>query len=204
MKRKRIEAIATVGPIGSGKDTVIEYVSKSYGIPMISIGSIVADVARHEGIEPTRNNLHIITERFIRLHGPRFFSKEVFRRASICNGRYLAIAGLRYPRDVAVLKRLFRKLTVVYVRTSKPEVRFERLKRRMEPRDPKTFQEFAAQDEKEIKMFDLEKTLQMSDFVVENDGTLEELYQKIDALICRVFCDVSTIKDTHIHGIRKP
>lgn len=187
MKKKRIEAIATVGPIGSGKDTVIEYVSKKYRIPMISIGDIVVDMARCEGIKPTRNNLHVMTERSIKLYGSQYFSKEVFRRASICGWESLAIAGLRYPEDVSMLRRLFRKLVIVYVRTSKPEVRFERLKRRKEPRDPKTFEEFMVQDEKEIKMFDLEKTFKMSDFVVENNGTLEELYQKIDVLVGKVF-----------------
>jgi len=187
MKKKRIVAVATVGPIGSGKDTAIEYISKKYGIPMISMGKIAVDIACYEGIEPTRNNLHMITERFVRSYGPEFFSKEVFRRTTIHEWGSVAIAGLRYPRDVATLRGLFRKLTVVYVKTDKPEVRFERLKQRNEPRDPKTFEEFMDQDKKEINMFNLEETFEMADFVVENNGTLEELYQKIDALICKIF-----------------
>lgn len=198
--KKRIDAIATVGPIGSGKDTVIEYISKKYRIPMISIGDIAVDMARCEGIDPTRDNLHMLTERTIKRCGQQFFSKEVLRRAANSGWKSLAVAGLRYPEDVAMLRRLCRRLVVVFVRTSKPEVRFERLRRRKEPRDPRTFQEFVAQDGKEIRMFNLEKTFEMSDFVIENDGTLKELYQEADALIGEVFQNPGATKNMRVRN----
>lgn len=149
---------------------------------MISIGEIVVGMARHEGIVPTRDNLHRITERCLKLYGPEFFSNEVFKKAETHGGKFVAIAGVRYSTDVVALRKLFSKLTILYIKTDKPEERFERLKQRKEPRDPKDFEEFMAQDEQERKMFNLEETFKMADFVIENNGTLGELYQKIDTL----------------------
>lgn len=182
-----MKAIATVGPIGSGKDTAIKYISKKYGMPMISLGEIVADIARSEGLEPTRDNLHTITERCLKLHGSQFFLNKIFEKVETHCCKLVAIAGVRYPADVATLRKLFAKLMVLYVKTDKPEKRFERLKQRKEPRDPRNFEEFLIQDEQERKMFNLEETFKMADFVVENNGTLEELYQRIDPLIDRLF-----------------
>lgn len=184
MIRDGTQAIATVGPIGSGKDTAIEYISKRYKIPMISMGRIAVDIAQSMNIKPTRENLHLITERCLRSHGPTFFSEETIRRVVKQGWRSVAIAGLRYPTDVAMLRRCFR-LMVIYIRTSSPETRFERLKRRREPRDPRTFEEFIAQDESENRMFSLKETFAASDVEVENNGSMKELYQKLDSHVHR-------------------
>ena len=42
--------LAAVGKNGTGKDFFLEYVAKTYGFPMISIGDVVRELAASEGL----------------------------------------------------------------------------------------------------------------------------------------------------------
>ena len=54
--------IGVVGKIGSGKDEVLKYLKAKYGIPYLSTGDLVRDLAAKDGVKPTRENLEIISE----------------------------------------------------------------------------------------------------------------------------------------------
>jgi dephospho-CoA kinase len=61
--------------------------------------------------------------------------------------------------------------------------RFQRLLKRNEPRDPKTWQEFLEQDREEEKIFQLSKTCKLADYRITNNETIEKLFQKLDKII---------------------
>jgi dephospho-CoA kinase len=39
----------SIGRTGSGKDEVVKYLSSKYGLPVISVGDIVREMAAHGG-----------------------------------------------------------------------------------------------------------------------------------------------------------
>ena len=69
--------------------------------------------------------------------------------------------------------------------TAKPEVRFLWIKKRGRTGDPKTFEEFLEQENRDRQKFNLKKTISMADYTIENDSSVDELHNKLDALISK-------------------
>lgn len=76
---KYMLVIGAIGLNGSGKDTIISYISKKLEIPMITISDIVRKIALARNIEPTRENLTRISLEHIGKYGSDYFPKEVIR-----------------------------------------------------------------------------------------------------------------------------
>ena len=57
--------IAAVGKNASGKDYFLEFISKEFGVPMLSVGDVARELAEAEGLEKTRENLHYISKKYM-------------------------------------------------------------------------------------------------------------------------------------------
>ncbi|MCX6004101.1 MAG: AAA family ATPase [Chloroflexi bacterium] len=176
--------IGAVGDIGSGKDEVLKYLNSKYGIPYISTGDIVRQIAEDEGSESTRENLETISKRCFRDLGKgcfvRIASNEIIKKG----WKIAGISGIRSPDDVAVMKEMFvDNFILIRVDIKDPAVRFERIRLRHEERDPDTYEQFQAQDKKEEEVFRIKTTSGMADYNLNNDGSVQDLHREIDRLV---------------------
>jgi dephospho-CoA kinase len=178
-----LRVIGTVGRIGSGKDTAIDYISKKCSIQTFSIGDIARGIAKNEGLRATRENLQKITEEYYEKYGKTYFIEETIRRIRRANCEYLLITGIRAPLDAVTLRKHFHDDFVLICVRADERKRFQRLFSRGEPRDPKTWQQFLEQDRTEEEIFQIDETCRLANYMIDNDGTPEELYQKIDEII---------------------
>ena len=64
-----------------------------------------------------------------------------------------------------------------------PKLRFQRILRRHETRDPEKYEEFLVQDLGEEEVFHVSKTAAMSNYSMKNDGTVDDLHRQIDMLV---------------------
>ena len=94
----------------------------------------------------------------------------------------IVIDGVRSKEEVEAIKRLGGK--VIYVE-ARPEIRFERLMRRRaeKDRDIRTFEDFKAMDDAEERLYHTSKLKELADYVIVNEGTLEELRKKVEEII---------------------
>ncbi len=71
---------------------------------------------------------------------------------------------------------------------AKPETRFERLMRRRASKDKgiKSFADFRAMDDAEERLYHTSELKGLADYVVVNEGTLEELREKVARIIERI------------------
>ena len=174
--------VAAVGKNATGKDYFLEYVSKKYDIPMISIGDIVRELATKEGLEHTRENLHAVSHKYMSTYGQDFFPKEVIRRIKEKGYKNILISGIRPLSDVVMMKNEFGKeFILVDVKISDDLVRFERMKVRASARDPLTIEQFREYDANEEKLFHTSETEKLADFTILNDGTADDFHKAIDA-----------------------
>ncbi len=179
-----MKVIGAVGDIGSGKDEVLKYLRDRYGVPYLSTGDIVRQMAQQEGVVSTRENLEAISKRcfveigrgcFVRMAG-----QEIMKRG----WKVAGISGVRSPDDVAVMKEMFGSgFTLVRVDINEPRIRFERVRLRGERRDPLTWEAFLEQDRNEEQEFQINRAEAMADYTVDNSGTLKELHNQIDELV---------------------
>jgi len=183
MLRKKMRIVGAVGQIGSGKDTVVNYIAAKCSILIISIGDIAREIAKSRGLSPTRQNLQQITEEHYQRFGKTYFIEETTKRIKDAGYKKVLITGIRAPTDVTTLKKLFHNDFILICVIAHERKRFQRLKSREEARDPKTWQEFLAQDRNEEKIFQVSESCELADYAIENNGTLEELLQKIDSVL---------------------
>jgi dephospho-CoA kinase len=179
--RDDLRVFAVVGRNGSGKDEVVEYLQEKYGIPKTSVGDRVREIAEQEGKKPTRENLQEIAERYRARYGRDYFIKKIIRHMEERGWKTAGITGIRTVADVSALKRKYGEdLVLVHVRVDHPKIRFQRLRKRGEARDPQTYEEFLDQDRREEEIFHLSDSIEQADVTIPNNGTLEQFHQEIE------------------------
>jgi dephospho-CoA kinase len=182
-----MKVVGTVGLNGSGKDTVISIISKELGIPMITIGDIARQIAATKNIAPTRENLTKISLDYRRKNGSDYFPKEVIRTIEKNNWDFVGVAGIRSIVDVDTFRKRFgNDFILIFVDASDQAVRFERIAKRGEPRDPKTFEQFLKQDSEEEKNFKLNAAIKEANYVIKNDGDIDSLINETRKLITQI------------------
>jgi len=180
-----MHAIGIMGRIGSGKDEVAGYLEDICGIPALDVGDAVREVTARTGVEPTRENLHDISKRFTKRYGRDYFVRKVIDRVERTRAGVVCITGIRTPEDVDALHEHFGDgLLLVWVHTD-PHLRYLRLRERGEARDPRTFPEFMRQEREEDELFGIEDAATRADLVLDNNGDVDELQQRIEQQIIR-------------------
>ena len=183
-----MKVIGVVGLNGSGKDEVVRYLNLRYGVPLISVGDIVREIAEHERVEPTRDNLDEITKRCFAEHGKGYFLKLVVEKIRQSHWEYVGISGIRSPEDVSILKEAFgTDFILIHVYVSDARLRYDRMRKRGSERDEITFTDLLRQDQVTEKLFHIQEAIGMADFSISNDGTLEDLHRNIDNLVLESF-----------------
>ena len=181
--------VGAVGQIGSGKDTVIRYISKRFSAPILSIVDIAREIARNRGLPATRENLQEITEKcFVEL-GRTYFIEETIKKIRRANKSKVLITGIRAPTDVQALRSSFQGDFILICVMAHKKTRFQRLVKRAEPRDPTAWREFLRQDKTEEQIFQLSRACKLADYRIDNNGTSEELFKKVDEIIQKELAD---------------
>ena len=199
---KHIMIIAVTGPISSGKGKVAEFF-RDKGFVHHSFSAEIRQVAKERGIEINRKNLSKLGHD-LRLESPsqsilgqRLLDK--IKKDIHAGKRLFVIEGLRDTDEV----QLFRKhemenpeMRFILIGVDAPQrVRFKRMKSRGRHGDPQTFVEFKEIDDHELKGGhgqEVEKCMKMADYVIQNDGSIEELKKKAEVILKEILQNVST------------
>ncbi len=179
-----MKVIGVVGLNGSGKDEVVKYLNARYGVPLISIGDIVREIASQENIEPTRDNLDEITRRYFEQFGKGYFLKLVVEKIRHNQWKFAGVSGIRSPEDVRIMREAFpEEFILVHVYITDNTIRYERMRQRGSKRDGMTFTDFLNQDKVSEEIFQINEAIDMADYSIPNNGTLEDLHRQIDRLV---------------------
>ncbi|MFB6217414.1 MAG: AAA family ATPase [Candidatus Aenigmatarchaeota archaeon] len=175
--------VGITGPMGSGKDTVSEYLDDVYDFRELSYGDIVRDIADEEGVEPTRENLQKISKRYRESYGMEYFAQRMVEKMDELGRKKYVLSGIRRIEDFKPIKKRYGENFKLLLIDAKPKIRFKRLKKRGLGRDPDSFEKFKEQDETEFERYDMEETFKEADYTIHNNGSLDELKKKVDAFV---------------------
>ncbi|MDD5039319.1 MAG: AAA family ATPase, partial [Dehalococcoidales bacterium] len=103
----RVKIIGAIGKNGSGKDEVLKHLRTKYGVPFLSTGDMVREIAAKEGQEPTRENLGEISGRYFQNLGKGCFVRLLAERIRHSDWKIAGITGIRSLDDVSLLKEIF-------------------------------------------------------------------------------------------------
>lgn len=173
------------GEIAAGKGTAAGYVEEKHGGKKFSFSTCLRDVAKRMHLEESRENLQKLSTMFRENFHDNILSEVVFEDIKEEGGEIVAIDGVRRLADIEYLKKL-ESFRLVYVEASM-EKRHERIIKRGQNSDDigKTFEEFKKDHEREAEQ-QIKELKNHADFVVDNDGSFEQLYGKLDKIIIKL------------------
>ena len=180
MKEKKT-IIGIVGGIGSGKDTVADYISEKLKIPAFQISQPLKDLASEKGIEPNRENLIKLGSEVFRDRGPSFFVETLVKKVP---DNLLIISGTRIPSVVEYMRDNYNLMLLAV--TADPQIRFERSVLRDKLGEATKFAQFIEREKRENSAPNAQRLfecIELADYYVENNDSLEVLHNKVDEFL---------------------
>lgn len=180
MAQKIILGIA--GEIASGKDTVGRYLSEQHEALLLRFSQPLRDILDRLQMDQNRENMAKISLYLRKAFGEDILSKVIMEDAEKSEVDFVVVDGVRRLPDILHMES-DEHFYFAYIEAN-PEKRYERLTKRRQNVDDAT--KTAVQFEKDAK---LETELQIRDlkeraeFIIRNDGTLEELHAQVDDIV---------------------
>ncbi len=174
--------IGLTGEMASGKTTVARYLQEKYGATIYRFSDILRDTLKRLHKENERKNLQDVSTMFRSVFGEDALAKAVAEDVKSDDNKIIAVDGVRRLGDIKHLKKIG-GFKLVYMETDL-EICHQRISRRNENVDDfgKTLEEFKKDRQREAEQ-QIRELKNLADVVIENNGTLNELYQQIDELV---------------------
>lgn len=173
--------IGVTGFFCSGKDTMAELLIQK-GFAHVSLSDMIREELARRGREITIDALTEVGNELRRDHGPGVLGQRAIEH--IDHSRNWVVTSIRHPAEVAEL-RARPDFMMVFVDADQ-RVRFERSLARARSGDPQTFDEFAAQEARQMAPDGGDPAAQalaacrdLADETIANDGAIEAFREKI-------------------------
>lgn len=177
--------IGVTGTIGAGKGTVVEYLVDKKNFKHFSARTFLVEEMERRGLENNRDNMVAVANDLRAKNSPSFVADGLFKRA-LESGENCVIESLRTVGEIESLRKKgnFSLLAI----DADPKIRYERNLKRSTTTDNISFEKFLSDEEREMTSDDpnkqnLRKCIELADFKIENNGTLEEFNSKLEEIL---------------------
>jgi len=180
--------IGITGTDGAGKGVVVEYLTTTKGFTHYSARALIVEKIKRRGLPVNRDNMRLVANDLRREQGNDYLVKTYLARANQENVKNAVIESLRATAEAETLHSAGGILLAV---DADQRMRYERIKARASETDLISFEKFCKQEAIEMNDPDpngMQKAavMEMADYKVENNGTLEELYAQIDDVLRQI------------------
>ncbi len=181
--------IGVTGTNGSGKGEVAKYLVQK-GFKYLSTREFIAKEVMSRGLAVDRDTLTSVSNEVRAEHGATYFLEQMLSHAM--PGEDVVIESVR---EVPGAHLFHGRGGIIIGVDADPHIRYERIVKRASETDKVDYDTFFAQDQREHTSTDPTKqnvmgVMALADFVLKNDGTLEEFHQKIDEVLERAHSKV--------------
>ncbi len=177
-----MKLLILTGMPGSGKSSVAD-VFRRAEIPVIIMGDVIREEVEARGLDPNPSNTKDVMLELRERDGPGAVAKRCIESLKGSNSNLLVIEGCRSLAEVDVFDDYAEELWTACIHSS-PKTRFSRLMDRGREDDPKDWSVFRERDLREISV-GLGAVIALSDIVIINEGTLEQLKKEAELLVQR-------------------
>ena len=173
-----------IGRNGAGKSTICDYLSDQ-GFSVVSLSDIVRSEADKQGLNHTRENLIQIGTELKRDEGLDVLAKRSFNEIiEKSKKKKIVFDSIRLPEEVV----FFKSHGAILLGIDAPvETRYTRVSKRKKETDQQSYELFKQLDLHEYEGKsggqNIKATFQLSDYVIDNDGDLENVHLKIDNIL---------------------
>ncbi len=174
--------LGLVGEIASGKGTVVNYLASKYNASQHKFSTSLRDLLQRLYLEVNRQNMQNISTVLREHFGQDLLAKVIAEDVASDKNQFIIIDGVRRFSDITYLKKI-PEFKLIYVQTDIKK-RYERIIERQENTDDqfKTFEQFEKDNQAETEQ-EILKVAEIADYVINNNGTTEELHQQVNEII---------------------
>ena len=178
-----VKILAIVGMCGSGKSTLIEYLTER-GVPKVYFGGVVLNAVKEAGLEINPENERMIREKLRAEEGKDFVVNRVLEEAKKlieAGQKRIVLDGLYSWTEYSILRKEFpTEMTVVAVVMPKAMRRKRLVERLVRPLTP---EESAMRDKTEIENLEKGGPIAIADYYLDNSGSVAELHENFAKLL---------------------
>ena len=174
--------LGLAGEIASGKGTTAKYICEKHNGSSHRFSTALRDVADRMYLEKNRENLQKISTIFRENFFDDILSSVIAKDVEHDEHEIIAIDGVRRLADITYLQKI-PGFKLVYIETDMKK-RYERIITRGENTDDitKTFEDFQKDHKREAER-QIKDLKNKAEYVINNNGSLEELYKQVDEII---------------------
>ncbi|MDH4330503.1 MAG: AAA family ATPase [Candidatus Moranbacteria bacterium] len=174
--------IGLVGEIASGKGTVSKYLQEKHNAKVYRFSDVLREILSVLYLDCDRKNLSELSLCLRETFGEDILSNALVRKVLNDEHDLIILDGVRRKEELKFFDEI-EGFQLVYVECDIKD-RYKRIIERGENMDDKnkTFEDFKKDHERdaEIRIRELKER---ADKVIDNDGSLEELYDKVDKIL---------------------
>jgi len=173
--------VGLIGPIGSGKGSIGDYLCENHNASRHTISSILADVLKRLHLSVTRERLQKLGASLRTELGHDVIVNALRGDVEEDESNIIIIDGIRYANEVDMLRTFENNLLLGI--DAKPEVRYGRCVIRGEKGEGKiTFDEFLANESRETEK-NIRDVMKKTNYLKKNNGTREELIKRLEEIL---------------------
>lgn len=181
--------IGLVGPIASGKGTVIDFL-KGKGFKAYSTSDVLKEEIAARGLEITRATCNAVSNELRETFGANILAVRTAEVIEQDNREHVVIDAIRNPSEIEFFRNKFVAKIVGIVADQQKRYTFF-VQRRTYTDEIQNFEQFKELDDREFAQNgehkqQIKACLELSDVIIENNGTVEELRQKVYEFISSI------------------
>lgn len=172
------KVIVLIWKIACGKDLAGDYLAKKFSGQKLGISSSLRILAGQRNIEESRENLIALGKEVAENYGDGYLAEILLQNA---DSDFLVIT---WPRQLGQLEYLKKNAKCLFVALEADEkIRYERMRERGKIGEDISFEKFCELEYlEESTVQKVSECMKLADIRIVNNGSFEELYQKLDSL----------------------
>ena len=180
--------IGITGTLGAGKGAIVEYLAQK-GFRHYSVREFLTEEINKRSLPINRDSMVLVANQLREINSPSYIIEKLMEKAKQEGGNSI-IESVRTQGEAEKIKEGGILLAI----DADLQIRYSRISGRQSETDRISFERFREDERREIFSTDpnkqnLSACIKMADFVLNNDGTLEDLHRQIEEVYRKIILE---------------
>ena len=180
-----LKIIGITGTLGSGKGTIVDYLTKHHKFQHFSVRNYLSKFIKQRGLEVNRDNMVIVANELRAKNSPSYIVEQLYEQA-LTSGNDCIIESIRTVGEVTTLNS--KGNFYLFAVDADQQLRYSRIVERASETDKINFETFVDNENREMNSTDPNKQnlaacMKLADFKFINNGSFDDLYRQVDEVL---------------------